>query len=63
MAYGDFIDLNRGIATNKVLHNKAFGIAKIQNLMDINVDLLQWFINLDKKLLMKILMKIFLIKI
>ena len=41
MAYGDFIDLNRGIAANKVLHNKAFGIAKIHNLMDINVDLLQ----------------------
>ena len=28
MAYGDFKDLTRGIAADKVLHDKAFNIAK-----------------------------------
>ena len=57
MAYGDFKDLT---AADKVLCDKA--LLKIQNLMDINVDLLQWFINfLIEKLLVAVL-KIFLIK-
>ena len=42
MAYGDFKHLNRRAATDKVLRDKAFNIAKIQNMMDINVDLFQW---------------------
>ena len=57
MAYGDFKDLT---AADKVLCDKA--LLKIQNLMDINVDLLQWFISfLIEKLLVAVL-KIFLIK-
>ena len=57
MAYGDFKDLT---AADKLLCDKA--LLKIQNLMDINVDLLQWFINfLIEKLLVAVL-KIFLIK-
>ena len=45
MAYVDFKDLKRRTVTDKVLRDKAFNIAKIQNMMDINVELLQWFIS------------------
>ena len=45
MAYVDFKDLKRRTVADKVLCDKAFNIAKIRNMMDINVDLLQWFIN------------------
>ena len=45
MAYGDFKDLNRRTAADKVLCDKAFNIAKDQNMIYINVDLLEWFIN------------------
>ena len=41
MAYGDFKDLIRRAISTKVLRDKAFNIAKIQNTMNINVDLLQ----------------------
>ena len=44
MAYGDFKDLNRRTFADKVLRDKAFNILKIQNMMDINVDFLQWSI-------------------
>ena len=44
MAYGGFKDLNRRVAPDKVLRIKHFILLKIQNMMDINVDLLQWFI-------------------
>ena len=44
MAYGGFKDLNRKAAPDKVLRIKHFILLKIQNMMDINVDLLQWFI-------------------
>ena len=38
------------IASNKVSRDKVFNIAKILNIMNINVDLLQWFTNcFDKK--------------
>ena len=40
MAYGDFKDLNRGTAADKVLRDKAFNIAKNRNMMDTIVDLL-----------------------
>ena len=40
MAYGDFKDLNRGAAADKVLRDKAFNIAKNQNMMDTIVGLL-----------------------
>ena len=46
MSYGEFEDLPRRTAAGKILHCKVFNIAKTQNIMDINADLLQWFINL-----------------
>ena len=46
MAYQDFKDLNKIPAADKVLRDKAFMLLKIQNMMDINVDLLQWSIDL-----------------
>ena len=45
MAYGDYKDLARRRASDTVLYDHAFNIAKIQNMMDINVGLFQWFIN------------------
>ena len=61
MANGDFKDLNRRTAANKVLLDKVLILLKIQNMMDINVDLLQWsIIVLIKKLLVVVLkMRIF----
>ena len=44
MAYGDFKDLARRTASDKVLRSKAFNIAKNQNMMDIKEVLLLWFI-------------------
>ena len=35
MAYGNFKDLNRRTFADKILRNKTFNIAKIQNMMDI----------------------------
>ena len=35
MAYGDFKDLTRRAASNKILHNKAVNNAKIQNMVNI----------------------------
>ena len=35
MAYGDFKDFPRRTAADRVLHDKAFNIAKIQSTMDI----------------------------
>ena len=45
MAYGEFKDLSRRTEADKVLHNKAFNIAKIKNIMIINAELLQCFIS------------------
>ena len=44
MADGDFKDLNRRTAANKVLLHKAFNFTEIQKMVDINMDLLQCFI-------------------
>ena len=41
MAYGDFKDLARRAASDKVLRDRAFNIAK--NSMDIKEGLLLWF--------------------
>ena len=41
MAYGDFKDLTRRTASDKILRDKSFNIAKIQNIMDIKRVLLQ----------------------
>ena len=54
MAYGDFKDLNRRTFADKALCDKAlcdkaFDIAKDPKLMDINVDLLQYFIYIFNK--------------
>ena len=35
MAYGNFKDLNRRTFADKILRNKTFNIAKIQNMIDI----------------------------
>ena len=45
MAYGDFKDLTRRTASDKILSNKAFNIAKNPIMMDMKGNLLQWFIN------------------
>ena len=46
MAYGDFKDLNRRTASDKVLCNKAFNYAKDPKHDGYQIlDLLQWFIN------------------
>ena len=45
MAYVDFKNLARRTASDKVLRDNAFNIAKIQNMMDIKDILLLWFIN------------------
>ena len=46
MAYEDFKDLVRRTASDKVLRDEAFNIAKILNITDIKESLLPWFINL-----------------
>ena len=45
MAYGDFKDLARRTASDKVLRDKALVLLKIQNMMDIKEGLLLWFVN------------------
>ena len=40
MAYGDFRYLSRRTASDKVLRDKAFNIAKFRNMMDIKEVLL-----------------------
>ena len=50
MAYGDFKDLARRTASDKVLRDKAFNIAKNLKMIDIKEVLLLWFIIFfDKK--------------
>ena len=44
MAFGDFKDLKRKTASDKVLRNKAFTLLKILNMISIKEDLLLWFI-------------------
>ena len=44
MTYGDFKDLARRAASEKVLWDKAL-VLQMQNMMDIKDALLQWFIN------------------
>ena len=61
MVYGGFKDLARRTASDKILCNKHLILLKIQNMMDINADLLQWCVDfLIKKLLIVVLkMRIF----
>ena len=62
MVYGDFEDLTRTTASDKILHDKAFNVAT--NMMNINGVFLQWLIKLlIKGLLAAVLkMKLFPIK-
>ena len=43
MGYGRFKDLTRRKASDKIWRDKALQLQKIRNIMDINVDFLQWF--------------------
>ena len=45
MAHGNLKDLARRTASDKVLRDKAFNIAKKQNMMDIKEVLLLWSIH------------------
>ena len=45
MAYGDFKDLNSRTICDRVLRVRYLILLKIRNMMDINVDLLQWSIH------------------
>ena len=45
IAYGGFKDIKRRTASDKILGEKAFNIAKNPNMMDIKEVLLLWFIN------------------
>ena len=45
MAFGDVKDLARRTAPDKFLRNKAYNIAKIQNMMGIKEYLLLWLVN------------------
>ena len=45
MTYGDFKDLKRRTASDKVLRDNEFNIAKILNMMVIKEDLLLWSTN------------------
>ena len=47
MACGDLKGLNRGIFADKMI--KHLMRLKMQNMMDANVDLLQWFVNFLRK--------------
>ena len=59
MAYGDFKDLARRTASDKLLRDKAFNIAKILNMMDIKEGLLLWFINFLIKSPLRLQIKLF----
>ena len=45
MAYGDFKDMKRRTASDKILRDKAFNIAKNPKYVNIKKVLLQWYIN------------------
>ena len=57
MSYGDFKDLPRRAASDKVLGDKAFNIARIQNIMDIKEVLLLWFQKFLIKNLLQVVLK------
>ena len=45
MVYGNFKDLVKRTAPDKILRDKAFNIGKILNMMDYKGGLLPWFKN------------------
>ena len=58
MTQESFRDLPRRTASHKVLRYKTYNIAKIQNMMDINVDLFEWFTDLLIKRLLVLILKL-----
>ena len=63
MACGDFKDLkSRKLLLIMYYVKKHLILLKIQNMMDINADLLHWFINFLMKKLLVVVFRIFLIK-
>ena len=44
MVYGDFRDLTRRTASDKILGHKTFNISNNQNMLDVKGVFLQWFI-------------------
>ena len=61
MANGDVKYLTRRTASDKILHikpDKALILPEIQNMIDINVDLLQWSINFLIKNLLVVVLKV-----
>ena len=57
MAYGDFNDLLRRTASDKVLPDKAFNIAKNPKYDGYQRGLLQWFISFLMKSLLVVVLK------
>ena len=55
--YGYFNDLPRRAASEKHYMKKYLILLKIQNMMDINVELLQWFIKFWVKSIRMVLLK------
>ena len=58
MTYGDFKDLSRRTAPNDYNVVKHLILIKIENMIDINLELLQWFINVLTKSLLVALLKV-----
>ena len=54
MTHGDFKDLPRRTASDKVFCDKAFDIAKIQNMMETKVVWHLWFTNVLKRKLLRL---------
>ena len=52
MVYEDFKYLPKRTIADKISHEKAFRLLKIQRMMDVKVDLVQWFINFSIKILL-----------
>ena len=57
MVYGDFKYLTRKTASDKNCMINHYILLKILNMMNINMDLLQWFINFWVKRLQAVLLK------
>ena len=57
MACGNFKELNRRTAADKYYVIKHLILLKIRNMIDVNVDLSQWFINSLIKKIQVVLLK------
>ena len=57
MACGNFKELNRRAAADKYYVIKHLILLKIRNMIDVNVDLSQWFINSLIKKIQVVLLK------